>query len=50
MLRSLRISGLMQLLFGGALLILVGVIGVDMGRVIPQKRTAERVVDVSKAG
>src|ERR1700730_8284805 len=50
MLRSLRISVLMQLLFGGGLLILVGVIGVDMERVIPQKRAAERVVDVSKAG
>ncbi len=50
MLRSLRISLLMQLLFGGALLILVGVIGFDMARVIPQKRAAERVVEVSKAG
>src|SRR5258708_24108329 len=50
MLRSLRISVLMQLLFGGALLILVGVIGVDMAQVIPQKKAAERVVEVSKAG
>jgi len=49
-LRSLRISILMQLLFGGALLILVGVIGVDMAQVIPQRRAAERVVAVSKAG
>src|SRR5260370_31926992 len=50
MLRSLRISVLMQLLFGGALVILVGVIGVDMAQVIPQKKAAERVVEVSKAG
>ena len=50
MLRSLRIGVLMQLLFGVALLILMGVIGVDMARVIPQKQTAERVVAVSKAG
>src|SRR5260370_17348533 len=49
MLRSLSISLLMQLFFGGALLILVGVIGFDMARVIPQKRAAERVVEVSKA-
>jgi methyl-accepting chemotaxis protein len=50
MLRSLRISALIQLLFAGGLLILVGVIGADVSAVLPKKARAERAVDVAKAG
>jgi len=48
--RSLRISALIQLLFIGGLLILVGVIAADVSAVLPKRARAERAVDVAKAG
>ena len=50
MLASLRIGTLMQLLFGGALVILFGMIAYDVMTLVPQKRAAERTVEVAKAG
>jgi len=47
---SLRISVLMQLLFGAALLILLGVTANDMWSALARRHAAERAVEVGRAG
>ena len=47
---SLRISVLMQLLFGAALLILLGVTASDMWSALARRSAAERAVEVGHAG